>query len=157
MPSTLIRGGVEVEIPNRKENREDFATTLRKHEMAKARTVKPWRRAGWLSPQAQDVYVNGPDSGYSWNLKLVSVQLATSDTVSLYVTSSAPENATTPLLLLISTFGASASNQVATFSSSQVQLSPDEGLYIVASTHNIAGYAVFAEQVMAERSYAAYD
>jgi hypothetical protein len=158
----LIKAGAEIDVPTREEVRADIHSGWREYltelERAKARGIKPIRiaRPG-PSPAAGTLFMvdAAPESGYLWNLKLVSVQLAAAGTVLVYVASSAPSTSQT-LLRLIANMSTSNANQVTTWSSSQLILYPDEGLY-VSATQNINAVFVTAAEVPAEMYYKIYD
>lgn len=159
MPIVDLHGGMRLEIPNRKEiadivrqEREDWAA----HQRANMRTMKFMSVATPLNTPASTHFHRMPESAYVWNLKLVSVQLSQSDTVQLFIASEVPATGATPVRL-ISNFGAAATSQVATWSSSQVYVRPGEGLYFVASTYNLTAFYITAEEAMAEKAAAIYD
>jgi hypothetical protein len=145
------------DVPSRDEIKGDMHDLWEEHERRKERTLK------WVSvaspgptPAATSAFIALPEAGYSWNLKLISVQLSASDTVQAFIASSAPGTGST-LVRLISNFGAAATSQITTFSSSQVYLRPTEGIYLLAASHNITATFVTAEEVMAEMSARSYD
>lgn len=140
-------------------SREDFlndvAAAQERRERVNARTLKWWSEAQ-ANTAAGGIFVPLPEAGYDWNLKLVSAQLSASATLQAFIASSAPSTGSTPLRL-ISNFGAAATSQVATWSSSQVYLRRSEGLWLLPSAGTINAWFVTAEQVMAEMAYKAYD
>ena len=99
MPNTLLRGGIEIEIPNRAENRQDIAEVMQRAERERARGTK-WMRlpetlSGVPKSSAITLGVNtgqpalGPDQGYAWSLRRLVVSgltasASTPDIVNLY-------------------------------------------------------------------------
>jgi len=157
----LIKAGAEIDVPTRSEVREDIHGAWRDYQAElrqKARGIKPIRiaRPGPVTA-ASTLFLTdaAPESGYLWNLKLVSVQLAAAGTLLTYIASSAPSTSSTPLRLIANNLTSNA-NQVVTFSSSQVILYPDEGLYLSA-TQNINAVFLTAAEVPAEMFYKIYD
>lgn len=161
MAQQVIRGGAPVDIPTTDEigaevdqrwrafyDRQQAIADARERE--RVRTIKPVRAAGPSGAKAQSFFIPGPDSGYMWNVKLISVQVDSADTVQAFIATAAPATGATPRSL-ISNFGASATSQVVTFSSDQILLNPDEGLWLNAAAHNITAYYITAIEVMAER------
>ena len=141
-------------------SRDEYMAMMRDATAAKERerdrTVK-WTSQVQPNTTAGGIYTGVlPESGYVWNLKLVSVQLSASGTCQAFITSSAPSTGSTPGRL-ITNFGAAATSQVATWSSSQVYLRPDEGLYLLPSTGTVNFWYVTAEQVMSEMQAKVYD
>ncbi len=157
MASFTIQGGAKVEIPQRDEIRDDMRGAIAERDRQHARGFKPMRVSGpGPSPAASTLYIAyGPESGYLWNLKLISVQLASAGTVLAYITSGAPGAGSTPQRL-IANMSTSNVNQVVTFSSSQVMLLPDESVYLSA-TQNISAWFLAAAEVPAEMAWKAYD
>lgn len=157
----LIKAGAEIDVPTRDEVRQDIHSAWSDYQAQlreKARGIKPIRiaRPG-PSPAAGTLFVTdaAPESGYLWNLKLISVQLAAAGTLLTYIASSAPSAGSTPLRLIANNTTSNA-NQVVTFSSSQVILYPDEGVYLSA-TQNISAVFLAAAEVPAEMFYKIYD
>jgi hypothetical protein len=157
MPVVQIQGGAKLEIPNRKEIREELAASLDERERSRARGFKPIRVAlPGPTPAGGTLYIPGPESGYIWNLKLVSVQLATNGSCLVYINSSAPVGGAVPLRLIANMNTATTSAYVTTYSSSQVLLLPDEGIYLNA-TQNLNSVFLAAAEVPAEMVFKAYD
>ena len=87
MPRLHIQGGVEVEIPNREENRADVAAVMDARELVQARGFK-WLRLPELTgtasgsalnlDESHGVAVVGPESGYAWSLRRIVVDGMTS-------------------------------------------------------------------------------
>lgn len=156
MAKYRLQAGMTLDIPNADEIRRTMAEEWDARDRAKVRTVK------WTSQTSNNTSTGGlfigpfAESGYTWNLKLVSVQLSAADTVQAFIASSAPSAGATPQRL-ISNFGTSAASQVATWSSSQVYLRSDEGLYLLPASKNITAWFVTAEQTMAEMQAKSYD
>jgi len=156
MPEIVIQAGAKVNIPSRSEIRDDVAAVWNERQRAAMRTLKYMTEAGPVTPAAVSVFIPLPNPGYMWNLKLISAQLSASATLQAFIASSAPSTGSV-LTRLISNFGAAATSQVVTFSSSQVQLRPDEGIFLLASTGTITTFFIAAEEAMAERQGIAYD
>lgn len=154
MAAVTLRAGMTLEIPNQK---EIAAIVAEEHhraaeaEFVKARGIKPVRiaRPG-PSPAAQTLYVvdAAPESGYLWNVKLISVQLASAGTCLAYIASSAPPTGATPQKA-IANMSTSSTTQVATYSGVQALLYPDEGIFLSA-TQNINAVFISAIEVPAE-------
>ena len=157
MPVVTIQGGAKFEIPNRKEIREDLAASLDEREQSRARGFKPIRIAlPGPTPAVGTLYSPGPESGYVWNLKLISVQLAAAGTALVYINSSAPVGGAVPLRLIANLNTATTTSYVTTFSSSQILLMPDEGIYVNAS-QNLSAVFMTAAETPAEMVFKAYD
>jgi hypothetical protein len=157
MPRLHIQGGVEVEIPNREEIRSDVTSVMDARERNRARGFKPIRVAlPGPVPAGGTLYIPGPESGYVWNLKLVSVQLASNGSCLVYINSSAPVGGAVPLRLIANMNTATTSAYVATYSSSQVLLMPDAGIFLNA-TQNLNSVFLAAAEVPAEMVFKAYD
>jgi hypothetical protein len=157
MPAVTLQGGMRLEIPNREEIRHDVTAVMDQRERVRARGFKPIRVAlPGPVPAGGTLYIPGPESGYIWNLKLVSVQLAANGTCLVYINSSAPVGGAVPLRLIANMNTATTLNYVTTYSSSQVLLMPDEGIYLNAS-QNLAAVFIAAAEVPAEMVFKAYD
>ena len=157
MPKITLQGGMHLEVPNREENRADVMSVMDPRERDRARGFKPIRIAlPGPTPAAGTLYIPGPESGYIWNLKLVSVQLATNGTALIYINSSAPSTSAVPLRLIANMNEATTSAYVTTYSSSQVLLMPDEGIYVNA-TQNLNSVFLAAAEVPAEMVFRVYD
>lgn len=156
MTSYKLHAGTILEVPSTAEIAHEIAMREAIRDRERARTQK-WTSQGQGNTVTGAIFI-GPfaESGYAWNLKLVSVQLDSADTVQAFIASSAPSTGATPYRL-ISNFGASATSQVTTWSSSQVYLRSDEGLYLKPAAHNIIAWYVTAEQTMAEMQAKSYD
>lgn len=161
MAKVLIKAGAEIDVPTRDEVAEDLARAVRDEiggwqaaERTRARGIKHIRIAGiGAQPAAQTLYIpNGPASGYKWSLRLLSVQISAADTCLAYITSSAPSAGSTPLRL-ISAFGTSNANQVATFAKGQVMLDSDESVYLSCAAHNINAWFMSAWEAISEMEY----
>jgi hypothetical protein len=154
----LIKAGAEIDVPTRDEVRQDIHSAWREQaadaERARARGVKYIRlSAPGPSPAAQTLYIaNGPEVGYIWALRLLSVQLSAADTVLAYVTSSAPSTGSTPQRL-IANFSTSGANQVGTFPTAAAMLYGGESVYLSAAAHNITAFHLTAWEVPAEMEW----
>jgi len=156
MAGVTIQAGAKIDIPSRAEIRDDIRDVWIERQRASMRTLKYMSIAEPVVPAAVSVFIPLPNPGYMWNLKLISAQMSASATLQAFIASSAPAAGAT-LPRLISNFGAAATSQVVTFSSSQVQLRPDEGIFLLASTGTITALFIAAEEAMAERQGIAYD
>jgi len=160
MPSVTLQGGMRLEIPNREEIRHDMTSVMDARERVRARSFKPVRilqpGSGALT---QFLGSFGPEQGYVWNLKLLSVQLAATGTLLAYLASSAPSTSATPGRLIGNFGNATGLGQVEKWSSSQVLMQPGEGIYLVAtgSGANLSQVFLTAAEVPAEMVFKAYD
>ena len=167
MPDVLIRGGAHVAIPDlaeigaeiragiRDEISDEWHKRIRDEDAQarhNARAVKAIRISS--NCKAGTIYLGGPngvgpDSGYVWQVRLISCQLDASDTVQTYITSAAPQTGVTPQRL-IQNWTTAGTGLVATFNAGACILFPDESLYLSAATHNITAYFVSGFEVPAE-------
>jgi hypothetical protein len=126
-------------------------------ERAKARGFKPDGQVletFALTDATQTVYIDAvaPAQGFLRNLKLISVQLAASDTCQAFIGTSAAD-----VKRLISNFGTAATSQVTTVSSSQIMLKPGQGIVIKTAAHApTLVFCTYAE-IVAEMAYKSYD
>ena len=113
-----------------------------------------------VTPPATSVFVgqqlgqntgNGPEEGYIWSLRMVSIVLAGTGTLTVYKGSSSGDTRR-PLWAT----GTGQPVQVATWSSDQARIRHGEGIYIVGSA-NLTAVFVSAWQVPAEREGEFYD
>jgi hypothetical protein len=162
MAKILIKAGAEIDIPTREELQHDIHGAVRdvmtaesERQRARARGFVPLRLTGPIGGKTTFLLDAVPESGYVFNLKLLSVQLASAGTLLAYIASSAPATGATPSRL-IANASTSNANQVMTWSSSQVLVYPDESIYLVA-TQNMNVYFLIAAQVPAEMVYKVYD
>lgn len=158
MPKVLIRGGMTVEIPDRHEIGAQFREELDARQLSRARGFKPIRMAVPGNGTLTQFVPNGPEQGYVWNLKLLTVQLAATGTVQAFLASSAPATGSLPARL-ITDFGVTGTSQVEKWSSSQVLLMPGEGLYlsVTGSGANLNEIFYTAVEAPAEMVYKLYD
>ena len=166
MPDVLIRGGIHAQIPDLAEIGAEIRAGIRSEiadewraragaddaERARFHGTKPMRVSGYAN--AQTLYLGGPngvgpESGYIWQVRLISCQVATSDTVSAYITSGSPQTGVTPQRL-VQAWTTAATGLVQTFNAGACILLPDESLYLSAAAHNIVAYYVSGFQVPAE-------
>ena len=115
------------------------------------RGVKYVRQAGSVAGQVTHTTWPGPDSGFAWDLKIVSVTLDAVDSLAAYV----GEGANARLIGYSNPGTATASAgqavQVITWSGHQAIIYPDEGLYLTTSgTGNILTVMAASVQVPAE-------
>ena len=145
MAKILIRAGAEIDVPTREEVREDIHAAVRDvaalenaRERELARTMKRMEILVPVSPAANNIFIgqtvtanegNGPELGYIWSVRMVSITLSGTGTLTVYKSSS---NTDTRRPVFYS--GTGQPVQVATWSSDQLRLRPGEGLYIVGST-----------------------
>lgn len=157
---TVIKAGAVLDVPNTAEMTDIARQVWREHasedvaERTRARGIKYIRVSGiGPTPAAQTFYIpNGPEEGYIWALRILSVQLAAADTLLSYITSSAPQAGATPQRLL-SPFGTSNANQVALFATAQAMLYGGESVYLSAAAHNITAFYMGAWQVPTEMEW----
>lgn len=121
--------------------------------MEYARGIKYMRLAVTLTA-ASSQSLPGPDQGYAWDLKLVSVKLSASDSLAVYVADGTSGDAASARLIGYAAAPGAAPAQpvaVVTWSSHQVVMFPGEGLFVATSgTGNITRAMVAAVQVPAE-------
>jgi hypothetical protein len=163
MAKIMIKAGAVIDVPTRDEVREDISAAVRdmaeiesERLRARARAFTPMRISGNIGNRSTFLLDATPESGYVWNLKLISVQLVGSGTCVAYISSSAPQTGATPQRLIGTGTVANSANQIMTWSSSQVLLFPDESIYLTA-TSNLLTYFITAMQVPAEMIFKAYD
>lgn len=149
MTKTLLRAGVEIDIPSKDEIREqvDEALRMRVRERAKKRIelMIP------VQPAAATFYAPGPAEGYVWSLKLVGVNLASAGNCTVYKASSTGDTRR-PL----GNQGNVATVQGFTWSADQARLRHGEGLYVTTST-TLTGLYLVSWQVPAELEAEIYD
>jgi hypothetical protein len=162
MAKILIKAGAELDIPTRDELRGDIHGAVAdvmaaesERQRARARGFLPIRLYGQPGGKTTFLLDAVPESGYVFNVKLLSLQLASAGTVLVYIASSTPSTGSTPGRL-VGNLSTSSANQVITWSSSQLLLFADEALYLVA-TQAINVYFLIAMQVPAEMVYKVYD
>ena len=154
----LIKAGAVVDVPTSAEVTQTIQQAWRDQadaqQRAEARGIKAIRlSAPGSSPAAKTLYIaNGPEPGYLWSVRLLSVQLASADTVLAYITSSAPGTGATPQRL-IANMSTSSANQVVTFTSASCLLNPAESVYLAAAAQNITAYFLAGWEVPAEMAY----
>jgi hypothetical protein len=153
----LIKAGAEIDVPTRAEVAEDIHAAWRDHfdaqQRARARGIKAIRfSAPGPVPAVSTLFLpDGPNTGYIWVLRLMSVQLASAGTVLAYITSAAPATSATPQRL-IANYSTSSTSQVTTFPSGAAMIYPAESVYLSATT-NIAAYFLAMWEVPAEMEY----
>ena len=152
MPEVEIRAGTRFSIPGEAEHRKWLGAELQAWERERQRGKKRMELMlpGPL-PLASTFFINNIiDEGYIWSLRLASANLASSGTLVIYKATSTGDTRR-PLFS-----GASASTQVATWSSDQARMRHSDGLYFSAS-QNITEVFISAWQVPAEREGEIYD
>lgn len=167
MPAVTIRAGMTLDIPNRDEVAQITGDATRAElehyraqEREQARGVKVdgqiYAVITGLSDAATTLWVGDygpvPDQGWLWNLKLISVQFNTADTVKAYLGTSKSETTR-----LISVFGSSNVSQIDKFSSSQVILKPGQSVVLVTVAHVPTAVFMTYAQAPAEMAYKVFD
>lgn len=153
----MIKAGAKIETTSPAETRDivhgAITAEADARERAHARGVKVIRlSAPGPSPAAGTLYIaSGPEAGYMWAVRILSVQLASSGTCLAYIASSAPGTGATPQRL-IANMSTSGTSQVATFNSGAALLNPAESIYLSA-TQNITAYFMAGWEVPAEMAY----
>ncbi len=167
MATQMVQGGRPLEIPTADETaaavsdrmmafyREQRAIEdARDRERAKG--MKRMEILVPVSPAANNIFIgqtvtanegNGPELGYVWSVRMVSITLSGTGTLTVYKSSS---SADTRRPVWYS--GTGQPVQVALWSSDQLRLRPGEGLYIVGST-TMTYVFVSAWEVIAEREW----
>lgn len=160
MPKITLQGGMHLEVPNREENREDVARVMDERQLVQARGFKPIRVAEPGNGTLTQFLGNyGPEQGYVWNLKLISVQLASTGTVLAYLATSAPSTGATPARLIGNFGNVTGTGLVEKWSSSQIIMQPGEGIYLVSTGAgaNLNSIFVAAAEMPAEMVFKVYD
>lgn len=163
MAAVTIRAGMSIDIPTKDEIEQITRAPWREwsdHERARAHGVKVdgqiYAPISGLSDAATTLWVGDygpvPDQGFLWNLKLIGVEFGTADTLKAYVATSKSQNTR-----LISTFGASGTSQVATFSSAQVILKPGQSVTLVTVAHVPTHIFMCYAQAPAEMAFKVFD
>ncbi len=153
----MIKAGAKLETTTPAETEQIVGSAVRGHfdaqERQRARGVKLIRASapGPLPLASTLLIPNGPESGYIWSLRLLSVQLASAGTCLAYITSSAPGTSATPQRL-VANFSTSSTSQVITFPTAAAMLYQSEGLYLSAS-QNITAWFLAGWEVPAEMEY----
>lgn len=162
MPEVTIQGGMKLQIPNMAEIRDGVRGEVGDafaHQRKQMQAVKDLRRgvqlgtnaAATVSTLAGGTGAGAPASGYSWVVRLLTIQLASAGTVNAYISSdnSVTAQTATTLTRLLWPFTTSQTAQAATFPSGAGILHPDEGLLFIA-TQNITAYAMYGWEVPTE-------
>ena len=164
MARTVLKSGVEIDIPTRGEVREDIHTAWRDHESQRererARGIKKFRRSALLStPAGTRVSILDaitPEAGYSWVIRCISVYLASAGTGQAFITS---DTSTTLSSITqskpVAVFTTSAQYQVEFLNAGACILDVDEGLYL-NFTQNVNGYMVAGWMAPTEMIYKLY-
>ena len=167
MATQMVRGGAPLEIPTADEvadavdgRMQAFYREQRAiedaRERARARGMKRMEILVPVSPAANNIFIgqavtanegNGPEQGYVWSVRMVSITLSGTGTLTVYKSSS---SADTRRPVWYS--GTGQPVQVALWSSDQLRLRSGEGLYIVGST-TLTYVFVSAWEVIAEREW----
>ncbi len=165
MAQQMIQGGRPVEIPTADEigsmmdgRLHEFYERQREIESARERErLKGFKRIEVfipVSPAANNVFIgqtvaanvgNGPELGFVWSVRMVSITLSGTGTLTVYKSST---SADTRRPVWYS--GTGQPVQVALWSSDQLRIRPGEGLYIVGST-TLTAVFMSAWEVPAER------
>ncbi len=161
MAKVLIRAGAEIDVPTRAEVAEDLRSIWEEQreiesarERERLRTMKRVELFIPVSPAANNVFIgqtvtanegNGPELGYIWSVRLVSITLSGTGTLTVYKSSSSGDTRR-PVFYN----GTGQPVQVALWSADQLRLRPGEGLYIVGST-TLTAVFMSAWEIAAER------
>ena len=161
MAKVLIRAGAALDVPTRAEVAEDLRSIWEEQrqiesarERERLRSMKRIELFIPVSPAANNVFIgqtvtanegNGPELGYIWSVRMVSITLSGTGTLTVYKSSSSADTRR-PVWYA----GTGQPVQVALWSSDQLRLRPGEGLYIVGST-TLTAVFMSAWQVAAER------
>lgn len=161
MAKVLIRAGAEIDVPTRAEVAQDLRSIWdeqREIESARERErLRSMKRVELfipVSPAANNVFIgqtvtanegNGPELGYVWSVRMVSITLSGTGTLTVYKSSSSADTRR-PVWYA----GTGQPVQVALWSSDQLRIRPGEGLYIVGST-TLTAVFMSAWQIAAER------
>lgn len=154
MTATLLRAGVEIDIPSRHEIRHEVDEALRMRARERAKK----RMEVMVPVSGTSASVPGPpNEGYVWSLKLAAAQLSATGSISVYKASSASDlrrplgNATAPASAIGTAFPA-----VVTWSSDQARIRHGEEIFILA-TVSMSGLYVAAWEAPAEMEAEIYD
>lgn len=158
MPGVLIRGGAEIEIPDRSEVRGIMRDELA--GLYKARTKKRIEQMFPVPVPAATVFVGpaqsiGPDEGYIWSLKLVSVLLVSAGHLNVYKSTSTGDRRR-PLGSGNATSIGGVNPVSVTWSSDQARLRHSEGLFLEAE-QNISQIYLCGWEIAAELEAEVYD
>ena len=148
--------GAELDLRLGPEARQEWWSEYQRAEAAeraKVRGIKPVRWGGAVN--AQTVFLGGangvgPESGYMLQVRLISCQVASSDTVQVFIASAAPPTGVT-LPRLIQNWSTAGTAMVQTFNAGACMLFNDESIYLSAAAHNVTAFFVAGFQVPAER------
>lgn len=165
MARQMVTGGQPLEIPSTAEISDvvgaqlaEFYSRQREIESARERErLRGFKRMEILvpvSPAANNIFIgqsvtanigNGPEQGYVWSVRMVSITLSGTGTLTVYKSSSSADTRR-PVWYA----GTGQPVQVALWSSDQLRLRHGEGLYIVGST-TLTSVFISAWEVPAER------
>ncbi len=161
MAKVVIRAGAEIDVPTRAEVAEDLRSIWEEQrqiesarERERLRTMKRVELFVPISPAANNIFIgqtitanegNGPELGYVWSVRMVSITLSGTGTLTVYKSSSSGDTRR-PVWYS----GTGQPVQVALWSSDQLRIRPGEGLYLVGST-TLAGVFMSAWEIAAER------
>ena len=145
-------------------SQDEFFRTLQQHQSARDRAAQRAKTHIELTipvnPPATSVYVgqavsnntaNGPEEGYLWSLRMISIKLSGTGTLNVYKSSDSADTRRP-----IFTTGTGQPIQVATWSSDAARIKHGEGILIVGSA-TLTNVYVSAWQVPAEREGELYD
>lgn len=157
MPVGQLRAGMDLYNLSPAEVTDATLAALDRQQRVRARGFKPngqLLETFSLTDAASTVYIDAiaPAEGMIRNIKLISVQLASADTCQAFVGTSKDDTRR-----LVSNFGASATSQIATWSSSQLMLDPGQGIVIKTVAHAPTVVFVTYAEVIAEMAFKAFD
>lgn len=168
MTQQVVRGGSPIDIPSVDEIGAEMDARMaafyeQQREIASARErerLRGLKRIEIFIPLTgvSTVFIgqytnagmgNGPEQGYVWSIRLVSMVLASAGTMTIYKSSS-DKDTRRPLFAPPQIAATTGTIQVATWSSDQARIRFGEGLYITA-TQNINSVYMAAWELPAER------
>lgn len=156
MPDFTIQGGSRITVPSAREIADLVGAEDREHARGVKVDGQIYAPVTGLSDAATTLWLGDyglvPEQGYLWNLKLISVQFATADTIKAYLGTSKSETSR-----LVSVFGTSATSQIDKFSSSAVILKPAQSIVLVTAAHVPTAVFVTYAQAPAEMAWKVFD
>jgi hypothetical protein len=148
---------MRVEIPNQEEIGRVVGDTWDQRERTAARGVKWMDFAIPIQPAAASFLVPGPEEGYAWSGKILSVTTSAAATIACYKASSTGQTAR-PLAQPVATVAVNSVNiAVFTWSSNQGFLQHGQSIYVQTSTGNLVTVYLAAEEAIAEQAYKIFD
>jgi hypothetical protein len=161
----IIQGGQPIDVPTTEEITEQLGGQMRAflREQQEIENTRQRERLRGLkrievfmpiTPSSTSVFIgqsvgtntgNGPEQGYLWSVRLVSIVLAGTGTLTVFKSSS-DKDTRRPIW----NTGTGQQYQVATWSADQARIRFGEGLYILGST-NLSSVYMAAWELPAER------